>query len=310
MQVEVLNLKRYFGRTRAVDDITFALDAGQVFGFVGPNGAGKTTTLRILATLDEPTAGDARIDGISVLDYPEEARRRVGYMPDSLPAHADMTVHEYLDFFARAFGLHGPRRVEAVERVEAFTGLAPLREKLLRALSKGMKQRVSLARALIHDPSVLIMDEPAAGLDPRARIELRELILALGAAGKAVLISSHILTELAEICNGVVIIEQGRIRQTGRLADLLHGDRQIQTVAVRALGTPASHLQHALLETPGVQAVRVSGAEFHVDLAGGEEHACSLLARLVSAGHRIVEFRRVQADLEDVFLRATNGELA
>src|SRR5262249_57433100 len=209
MKVQIVNLKKHFGATRAVDDVSFTFSSGQVVGFVGPNGAGKTTTVPILATLDEPTAGDALIDGVSVVQEPEKARHLVGYVPDSLPTHRDMSVHEYLDFFARAYGLRGPRRRQVVEQVEEFTNLAGIREKFVVALSKGMKQRVSVARALLHDPPVLIMDEPAAGREPRARIELRELLKVLSAQGKAILISSHILTELAEVCNGAVIIERG-----------------------------------------------------------------------------------------------------
>ena len=197
MDVKIVNLKRYFGKTRAVNDISFEFTAGNIFGFVGPNGAGKTTAMRILATLDDPTDGNVYINGVSLVDDPERGRRYVGFMPDTLPAHRDMTVHEYLDFFARAYDLRGAKRLAVVDSVEEFTNLKGIREKFLRALSKGMKQRVSLARALVHDPPVLILDEPAAGLDPRARVELRELLKVLADQGKAILISSHILTELS-----------------------------------------------------------------------------------------------------------------
>src|SRR5262245_9336743 len=194
MKVTVVGLKKYYGRTRAVDGISFEFGAGQIFGFVGPNGAGKSTTMRILATLDEPSAGEAYIDGISVIEEPEKTHRLLGYVPDSLPTHRDISVHEYLDFFARAYGIKNPRRAQVVQGIEEFTNLVGIRDKHLSALSKGMKNRVSVARALVHDPPVLVMDEPAAGLDPRARIELRELLKVLAGQGKAVLISSHILT--------------------------------------------------------------------------------------------------------------------
>src|SRR5262249_11838272 len=204
MRINVVGLKRYFGRTRAVDGISFSFASGQIFGFVGPNGAGKSSTMRILATLDEPTSGDAYVDGISVTEDPEKARKLIGYVPDTLPGHRDISVHEYLDFFARAYGIKNPKRRQVVESIEEFTNLLGIRDKHLTALSKGMKTRVSVARALVHDPPVLVMDEPAAGLDPRARIELRELLKVLSGQGKAILISSHILTELAEICTGAV----------------------------------------------------------------------------------------------------------
>jgi ABC-2 type transport system ATP-binding protein len=217
MEVSVVNLRKEYGNTRAVNGITFGFGSGQIFGFIGPNGAGKSTTMRVLATLEEPTSGTATVGGVSVVEEPEKAHRLIGYVPDNLPSHRDVTVHEYLDFFARSYGIRGERRRKTVEGVEEFTNLTGIRDKTLHALSKGMKNRVSIGRALVHDPPVLLMDEPAAGLDPRARIELRELLKALAAQGKAVLISSHILSELAEICTGAVIIERGRILRAGTL---------------------------------------------------------------------------------------------
>ena len=211
MKVEVLSLKRQFGKTLAVDNLSFSLSSGSIVGFVGPNGSGKTTTMNIMATLDEPDSGDVLIDGVSVIDYPEVARKRVGFMPDWLPAQSDITAHEYIDFFARAYGYQGAELERRVREVEDFTVVTPIRDKVLSALSRGMKQRVSLARAMVHDPDVLIMDEPANGLDPRARIEFREYAKRLADAGKAVFISSHILADLNEICSGCVIIERGRL---------------------------------------------------------------------------------------------------
>ena len=308
MNVEVRNLRRYFGATHAVDDVSFQFRSGDVFGFVGPNGAGKTTTLRIMATLDEPTSGDVFLDGVSVREMPETVRYRIGFVPDSLPAHSDVTVHEYLDFFARSYGLAGARRQRALDEVEAFTGLTGLRDKLLRTLSKGMKQRVSVGRALVHDPELLLMDEPAAGLDPRARVEFRELVALLAGMGKAVLISSHILTELTEICNGVVIIERGRLLETGTIDDVLLRSRQAQTVAIRCCGD-ADALARALLEMPHVAAVRVANREVHAEVAGEDAEAAGLLAALVEAGHAIAEFRHVRDDLEDIFMKVTKGEI-
>jgi ABC-2 type transport system ATP-binding protein len=208
-QIELRRLHRVFDRTHAVNDVSFEVGAGEVFGYIGPNGAGKTTSMRILATLDEPTSGDAFVDGFSVIDDPDRVRRRLGFMPDYFGTYQNVNVREYLDFFARAYGLAGRERVRAIEHVMAFTLLNTLATKPIDGLSKGMRQRLCLGRTMIHNPSVLILDEPAAGLDPRARIELREMIGRLAEAGKAILISSHILTELAEICHKVAIIEQG-----------------------------------------------------------------------------------------------------
>jgi ABC-2 type transport system ATP-binding protein len=309
MRVNVANLKRYFGPTRAVDGISFTFASGQIYGFVGPNGAGKSTTLRILATLDEPTAGDAFIDNVSVVEEPEKARRLVGYVPDSLPTHRDMSVHEYLDFFARAHGLKGGPRRQVLASVEEFTNLTGIRDKALVALSKGMKQRVSVARALLHDPPVLLMDEPAAGLDPRARVELRELLKLLAWQGKAVLISSHILTELAEICTGAVIIEQGRILRAGSLDEILRGDLPKRTVHIRALDRH-EELCARLLQTPHVEEAKLLiDQTIETEINGSEEACCELLAELVRAGFRVVEFKQRRAGLEQVFMNVTKGEV-
>jgi ABC-2 type transport system ATP-binding protein len=308
MDVNVTNLKRYFGGTKAVDGVSFSFSSGHIVGFVGPNGAGKTTTMRILATLDEPTEGDATIDGVSVVDEPEKARRLVGFMPDTLPTHRDMTVHEYLDFFARAYGLRGVNRDSLVERVEEFTNLTGINRKLLRDLSKGMKQRVSLARSLVHDPPVLVLDEPANALDPRARIELRELLKVLADQGKAILVSSHILTELSEMCNGVVIVEQGRMLRAGQIANVVEEENIERTVIIRCEG-PIEGLQRALLESPLVRESRVVGAAVEAEVIGGDDVCGELLRQLVTTNVRIVEFHQRRADLEDVFMTVTKGQV-
>jgi ABC-2 type transport system ATP-binding protein len=307
MQVTVRNLKRYFGQTRAVDDITFMFGSGHVFGFVGPNGAGKTTTMRIMATLDEPTDGDIYLDGVSLVEEPEMARRLIGFVPDSLPSHRDITVHDYIDFFARAYGICGRQRMEMVDQIEEFTNLKGIRYKFLNALSKGMKQRVCLARALVHNPPVLVMDEPAAGLDPRARIELRELLKILAGQGKAILISSHILTELAEICDGTVIIEQGKILRAGTLEEIIACDKKAKsTVRLRPAGK-YDELQKELLQTPSVLAVRAMGDEIEIDVDGDENRPQEILSMLILKGYRISEFKLQEMGLEDVFMSVTKG---
>ncbi len=308
MQINIEHLRKHYGRTRAVDDISFSFSSGEIIGFVGPNGAGKSTAMRIIATLDEPTGGDVLLDGVSVVEEPEKGHRLIGYVPDSLPGHRDISVHEYLDFFARAYGIASPSRQKVVASIEEFTNLVGIREKHLNALSKGMKNRVSVARALVHDPAVLVMDEPAAGLDPRARIELRELLKVLSAQGKAVLISSHILTELAEICTGAVIIERGKILRAGSLRQILTVDMPQRTVLIRALDEPES-LYKDLLLLPNVEAARLIDHSVEVDLAGAEEGCWELLSHLVRSGHRIVEFRQQQAGLEQLFMSVTEGDV-
>ena len=252
MKTEVRNLTRVFGKNTAVDNISFSFEDGNIFGFIGPNGAGKTTTIRIMATLDLATSGDVFYDGVSATLYPEAVRRVVGYMPDSLPGYKDIQVWEYLDFFARSFGLKGTERTRALNDIIDFTNLGELRNKFLYALSKGMKQRVSLARALIHNPKVLIMDEPAAGLDPRARLELRTLLKILAEQKKAIFLSSHILSELQDICDGAVIIEQGKLLSAGTLDELLSDVTGAPAPAPTAeqVTVPASEQQTASAEQP------------------------------------------------------------
>lgn len=308
MEVNVSNLRKHFGNTKAVDGINFTFSSGQIVGFVGPNGAGKTTTIKIMATIDEPTSGDIYFDGVSIVEEPEKIRHVVGYMPDSLPTHKDMTVHEYLDFFARAYGLRNPHRGTVIHEIEEFTNLMGIRDKFLNALSKGMKQRVSLARALLHNPDVLIMDEPAAGLDPRARVELRELLKVLSEQGKAVILSSHILTELAEICTDVVIIEQGQLLQSGSLNDLAKTKKEHTTVLVRCLGETES-LYKEVLQLPHVSNARVLSDVVAVDVVGTDEHCYHLLQSLMQRGHKVVEFHQEKTKLEDIFMTITEGRV-
>src|SRR4051812_23844932 len=234
--IELRHLHRYFGTTRAVNDISFEVPAGTVFGYIGPNGAGKTTSMRILATLELPTYGDAFVDGFSVLEDPDRVRKRLGFMPDYFGTYPNVNCWEYLDFFARAYGLVGRERHQALRHVMSFTQLDRLAEKPISGLSKGMKQRLCLGRSMIHDPAVLILDEPAAGLDPRARIQLREMIGQLAADGKAILISSHILTELAEMCDTVAIIEQGRLLAVGSVDEIHLAQQPERLVQLTVLG--------------------------------------------------------------------------
>lgn len=309
MQIEVHELKRYFGNTKAVDGVSFTFGNYQIVGLIGPNGAGKTTMMRVMSTLDEPTSGDVLVDGISVVQYPERGRRLVGFVPDSLPSHRDITVHEYLDFFARACGLRGQTRKRMVEGIEEFTNLTDLREKSLHALSKGMKQRVSVARALLHDPPVLILDEPAAGLDPRARIELRELLRTLCGQGKAILVSSHILTELEQMITGVVILEKGKLVRAGTLQEVLRDSTAQRIVRLRLLGGVDGALEKVLC-LPHVESVTRADQTLRVLVRGGDTECCSLLAELVRQGLPVVEFQVESAALEQVFLAVTKGEVA
>ncbi|WP_231930688.1 ABC transporter ATP-binding protein [Botrimarina hoheduenensis] len=310
--IELRNLNRWFGTTHAVDDVTFTVGVGEVFGYIGPNGAGKTTSMRILATLDEPSSGDAFVDGFSVVEDPDRVRSRLGFMPDYYGTYQNVNVWEYLDFFARAYGLRGTVRKRALDFVMDFTGLDDLARKPIDGLSKGMKQRLCLGRTMIHDPSVMVLDEPAAGLDPRARIELREMITRLAELGKAVLISSHILTELAEVCDRVGIIELGRLVAVGTVEEISSRVEQRIAVQVRLLGE-VGPLVAWLQQQPEIE--EVSAAEAHVRFVQSSErersaeHLADTLAGMIGAGFRVTEFSTKSKSLEDVFLHVTQGRV-
>ena len=317
MEIKVENLTRVFGRNTAVDKVNFTFSSGDIFGFIGPNGAGKTTTIRMMTTLDLPTSGDIFYDGISAVLYPEEVRKVVGYMPDSLPEFKDVMVWEYLDFVARGHGLKGQTRTRRLKAVEEFTDLGDMRQKYLNVLSKGMKQRVSLARALIHDPKVLIMDEPAAGLDPRARLELRNLLKILAGQDKAILLSSHILSELQDICNGAVIIEQGKILSAGSLQKMSSEvtekenlqKEKLQTIIIECPGE-IEKLKLKLLEHPAVAEVRETpDGKLHFALRECDSNLTPLMAQLFNADLPITGFRKEELSLEELFMRITAGKV-
>jgi len=304
--IELRRLHRSFGKTRAVHDVSFSVPRGTVFGYIGPNGAGKTTSMRILATLELPTLGDAYVDGFSVVNDPDHVRRRLGFMPDAFGTYPSVNCMEYIDFYARAYGLAGRERHQRVRWVMDFTRLDGIAEKPIRGLSKGMKQRLCLGRALVHDPAVLILDEPAAGLDPRARIELRRMIRALADDGKTVLVSSHILTELAEMCDRVGIIEQGRLLATGTVDEIQRQQRTHREFIVRVI----DHLDVAtnlLTHNEHVDHLVVDGELVRFQFEGDITRQANLLASLIAAGVSVAEFSSHVRSLEDVFMQVTEG---
>ena len=304
--IDLRRLHRYFGSTRAVNDISFEVMKGEVFGYIGPNGAGKTTSMRILATLDLPTYGDALVDGFSVINDPDRVRRRLGFMPDYFGTYSNVNCREYLDFFARAYGLRGRERTSALQHVMGFTKLDGLANKPIRGLSKGMKQRLCLGRSMIHDPSVLILDEPAAGLDPRARIELRSMIRELADNGKTILVSSHILTELAEMCDRVGIIERGELLAVGSVEEIQRGHASHWEVRVRVIGG-ANSVSDWLEDRDDVENLRIDGELARFSHSGDRKAQAVLLREMVLAGFDIAEFGIDEKSLEDVFMHVTRG---
>ena len=306
--IELNKVSRWFGRTHAVDDVSFAVPRGAVFGYIGPNGAGKTTTMRILATLEIPNEGDALIEGLSSVNDPDLVRSRLGFMPDAFGTYRNTCCAEYLDFYARSHGLMGRQRTARMRWVMDFTGLRSLADKPISGLSKGMRQRLCLGRALIHDPSVLILDEPAAGLDPRARIELRKIIRSLASEGKTILISSHILTELAEMCDRVGIIEQGRLLATGTVDEIRGEKASSRSICIEMLDRTDVAV-NILESNPVVSQQRVEGNCVYCVMQGDRNVQAGVLKSLMDAGLPIVQFRSEDQSLEDVFLAVTKGQV-
>jgi ABC-2 type transport system ATP-binding protein len=306
--IETRGLTRRFGKMLAVDHLDLVVPSGTLYGLIGPNGAGKTTTLRMLAGLLEPSAGDIVLQG-RVADHNwRDLQRQIGYMPDFFGVYEDMLVWEYLDFFARCYGLPEARRRQVTGELLELVDLAGKRNAYVQTLSRGMRQRLCLAHALVHDPTVLLLDEPASGLDPRARVEMRELLRELGAMGKTIIVSSHILSELSELCDAVGIIEKGRLVASGSLQEIQQRVRAGRTLRMRILSDPLQ-AEQVLRNQPGVGEVYVQDTLVDVDFVGDDGAAADLLALLVDKGTRIASFAEVASDLEEAFLRLTKGEV-
>jgi ABC-2 type transport system ATP-binding protein len=300
-------VKRYDG-TLAVAGLDLDVEQGEIFGLVGPNGAGKTTTLRILATLLAPTAGDAEIAGISVRRDPAAVRRLLGFMPDVFGVYDDMKVWEYLDFFARCYGIPAARRQQMIGDLLDLVDLGDKRDSYVQGLSRGMQQRLCLAHTLVHDPQVLLLDEPASGLDPRARVELRELLRELRSLGKTIVISSHILPELEELCTSVAIIDRGQVLAHGRVADIERRLRVGAVLRVRVVGdeTVIEAARTHFAAQPDVASCAVlDDGTIEIGFRGDDEATARLLASAVQAALPIVSFARAASDLEELFLQVT-----
>jgi ABC-2 type transport system ATP-binding protein len=303
-------VKRY-DNTLAVAGIDLSVDQGEIFGLVGPNGAGKTTTLRILATLLLPSAGTAEIAGMSVTRNPDGVRRVLGFMPDSFGVYDDMKVWEYLDFFARCYGMGAADRRRMIGDLLELVDLGSKRDDYVQTLSRGMQQRLCLAHALVHDPQVLLLDEPASGLDPRARVELRELLRELRTLGKTILISSHILPELEELCTSVAIVDRGQVLAQGRVSDIERRLRFGAVLRVRLLleGEALEAARDRFGQDPDVaSAVLLEDGTIELGFRGDDAASARLLAESVAAGMPIVSFARAASDLEELFLQVTSPD--
>jgi ABC-2 type transport system ATP-binding protein len=303
-------VKRYPG-TVAVAGLDLDVAQGEIFGLVGPNGAGKTTTLRILATLLKPTSGEAEVAGINVRRDPDAVRRVLGFMPDVFGVYDDMKVWEYLDFFARCYGIPAAKRRQMIGDLLDLVDLGDKRDAYVQGLSRGMQQRLCLAHTLVHDPQVLLLDEPASGLDPRARVELRELLRELRSLGKTILISSHILPELEELCTSVAIVDHGQVLAQGRVADIEKRLRYGAVLRVRVLGESEAidAARDFFAAEPRVASAAVlDDGQIELGFRGDDAESADLLAAAIGSGIRIATFARAASDLEELFLQVTSGD--
>ncbi len=304
------NLTKLYGDFCALDDLTIHVDRGQILGFIGPNGAGKTTTIKILVGLSRPTTGSAWIGGVNCSEQASKIKKLVGYMPDRFGSYDNMRVREYLDFFGAVFGIAPKVRRERIAAVMETTNTTYMQDKFVESLSHGMQQRVGIARTLLHDPQVLILDEPANGLDPQARIEMRELLLRLASEGKTLIVTSHILPELARICDTVAIITGGRLQAFGTLDDVMRKlcpkrSYEVQLVAGDQIDAALEKLKHKVPEDD----IFVSRQErtLRFPTSDSEAELAKLLQQLVAANIQIAQFREVAGDLEDAFLTVAAG---
>lgn len=304
--LEVVNLKKSYQNLEAVRGVSFSLKPGDIFGFIGANGAGKTTTIKMLATLLEPSDGTARVNGFDISNDKFDVRRLVGYMPDFFGVYDDIKVHEYLEFFAALYQVPRAVRGKVINNVLELTDLTSKRDQFVQSLSRGMQQRLCLARCLVHEPTLLLLDEPASGLDPRARIELRELILELGRMGKIVIVSSHILPELSDFCNVVGVIEKGRMVASGPVEEVLRGIRPVRSIKIKTMNRASEAKLEAARHQGVIEAIAIDEAVVKVQLDGDDQMAWELLKRLVAQDIAIVDYSEEQANLEDAFIQLTS----
>jgi len=307
--IEVTNFTKQYGELTAVSELSLRIGPGEMFGFIGPNGAGKSTTIRFLATLLRASGGDATVNGFSVTRQPLDVRRSIGYMPDNFGVYDGMRVWEFLDFFAVAYQIPRARRKQVIGDVLELLDLVGKRDDFVNGLSRGMKQRLCLAKTLVHDPPVLILDEPASGLDPRARIEVKALLKELRKMGKTILISSHILTELADCCTSIGIIERGRLLMHGPIDEVYRQIQRDRVIRVKF----ARHVEAGLAvirSTPEVRSVSVENNHIQVEMVAEDAQVVGLLERLVAAGATPQSFAEQEPSLEDVFMRVTKGAVA
>jgi ABC-2 type transport system ATP-binding protein len=306
--IEIENLRKEYNEVIAVDQFSLTIPSGQIYGLIGPNGAGKTTTMRIVCGLLEPTEGQVRVGGINVMHEPERARAHIGYLSDFFSLYEDLRVWEYLDYFAHAYRMAESEIPVRVHKVLGEAGLEVKRDALIHGLSRGMKQRLGIARAMIHRPQVLVLDEPASGLDPKARIELRSLLRSVRDQGTTILISSHILTELEGLCTSLGIMECGRLVRSGQIEDVISAGESVRHVRLRWVGDNGALLS-MLAQQSEVSSVELSANEGGFNFSGTEEELSQILRELVSSGMPIVSFHEVKQTFEEMYMKVSSHEV-
>jgi ABC-2 type transport system ATP-binding protein len=307
--IQLENVTKFYGRLKAVDSLSLYINEGEIFGFIGPNGAGKTTTLRMLATLLRPTSGKIRIAGLDPEEAPLEVRKIIGYMPDQFGVYPDLAVWEYLDFFGAAYQISADKRARLIDDVLELTDLSGKKFDLVEALSRGMKQRLCLAKTLLHDPALLLLDEPASGLDPRARVEIRELLKELKKMKKTILISSHILAELSDFCTSIGIIERGQLVVSGSISEIEARINYSRLYRLTALD-PLPAIQSFLATQTGLDQIQIQDGFLQFACNKTDDEIASILETLIKQNFRITSFQPVAANLEDLFMKITRGEVA
>lgn len=304
--IQIKNLRKRYGKMEALKGLTLEIEKGTVFGFVGPNGAGKSTTMSILATLLEPTSGQAYVGRYEVTKSPKEVRKLIGYMPDFFGVYDNLTAEEYLDFYGANYDIPQAERKEIIPQLLELVNLSHKRDAYVDSLSRGMKQRLGLARCLVHNPEVLILDEPASGLDPRARIELREILKELRNMGKTIIISSHILPELAEMCDVIGIVEEGNLVAFGRVDEIYTRMQETKVLRIRLLDRFEEAMAH-LQQKVNVSQVTHEGNWLVVGFTGDDQQQVELFHDLAVSGFPVAAFNEEQGDLEEIFLEITKG---
>ena len=304
--VTIRNLTKTYGRYRALNNLNLHIDKGDVFGFVGPNGAGKTTTMRIICGLLQADWGEVYIDGVDALNQNELIKRKVGYVPDFFGVYDNFKVMEYMEFYGNMYGLEGESLKKTSMGLLDLVNLTDTQDAYVDGLSRGMKQRLCVARALIHNPQLLILDEPASGLDPRARFEMKEIMKNLGAMGKTIIISSHILPELGEMCNSIGVMEKGNLVASGKVEDVTRRSRHTNPLTIQILENKEAAIQ-ILKQTPMVEKISIRDDSVILSFAGDDAEMAQLLTNLVMNGVRISNFHREPGNLETLFMEITGG---